>query len=165
MTPDSAIVIAGEATCMHNPGAEYVRYLPERGTIEIDLGPRSNGFVAEWFSPRNGSTQAGGSLAGGGTRPSTTTGQRYWVLPSIEAGSLQELTGSPNPRCARLCPSPTRRPGAGAWLRECCTGATVDRQSAPRGPRIPQTWPSPLSLGRVYSSQPACHPETPPYQR
>jgi hypothetical protein len=68
MTPHDDL--ASSRFCLANPGGEYLVYLPDGGSIELDLrganAPAS--FVVEWFSPQSGETRNGSQVAGGEMR-------------------------------------------------------------------------------------------------
>lgn len=66
MSPDNSLVTSGYA--LANPGKEYVIYLPDGGTTEIDLKTTSGVFTVRAYNPRDGTytvpmTQYGGSSA------------------------------------------------------------------------------------------------------
>jgi len=69
MAPHNELVAAGgaKAYCLASPGKEYALYLPEGGTVRLDLGgaPRGAKFAAEWFDPRTGKTYGAENVAGG----------------------------------------------------------------------------------------------------
>jgi hypothetical protein len=57
--------------CLANPassGAEYLVYLPEGGTVNVDLSATSETLQVEWFNPDRGTTTDGGSVTGGSTQ-------------------------------------------------------------------------------------------------
>jgi len=48
--------------CLAKPGEEYVVYLPNGGSTELDLGTNSITFRAQWFNPRGGGPLQSGSV-------------------------------------------------------------------------------------------------------
>lgn len=60
--------------CLANPAphaAEYMVYFPFGGAQTVNLSATSDSLVAEWLNPGDGSTTAGGVVAGGSTRTFT----------------------------------------------------------------------------------------------
>ncbi len=52
--------------CLAKPGELYLVYLPEGGTVDLDLkSPAGVAFSLVWFNPRDGSTTGQGSITGG----------------------------------------------------------------------------------------------------
>ncbi len=51
--------------CLANPGREYLIYLPEGGTVSVDLAGASGDFDAEWFDPNAGTVRGAGKAKGG----------------------------------------------------------------------------------------------------
>jgi hypothetical protein len=51
--------------------AEYLVYLPEGGTVQVDLSATRGQLSVEWFNPENGSTTSGGQINGGEERSFT----------------------------------------------------------------------------------------------
>ena len=48
--------------CFANPGNEYVVYLPDGGSVELDLGDNDINFNVEWFNPRTGGSLQTGNV-------------------------------------------------------------------------------------------------------
>jgi Chitobiase/beta-hexosaminidase C-terminal domain/Family of unknown function (DUF6298) len=63
MSPNSELCSSGY--CLINPGREYLIYLPNGGTVRVDLSAASGNFVATWLSPVTGGTTSGGTVTGG----------------------------------------------------------------------------------------------------
>jgi hypothetical protein len=66
MTPTPAIASTGY--CLANAGKEYVVYLPEGGTVTVDLSAAAGDLAAAWFDPATDRTTAAGPVAGGARR-------------------------------------------------------------------------------------------------
>ena len=72
MTPRGDLSTTGY--CLANPaphGAEYIVYFQFGGTQTVNLSSTADSLVAEWFNTADGSTTAGGVVAGGATRSFT----------------------------------------------------------------------------------------------
>ena len=65
MTPSDNLVTSGTAYCLANPGNEYVVYLPDGGSVTIDLSDAMGSLNVEWYDPRNGTYPDEGTVAGG----------------------------------------------------------------------------------------------------
>ncbi|MCX8036310.1 MAG: hypothetical protein N3D11_04475 [Candidatus Sumerlaeia bacterium] len=56
-----------KACCLATPGVEYAVYLPEGGTLQLDLGAaEGKTFFADWYDPRTGIWTPAGTVKGGG---------------------------------------------------------------------------------------------------
>jgi hypothetical protein len=72
MTPRNDL--ASTKYCLANPAkqkAEYLVYLPEGGSVTVDLAGSEGALVVEWFDPKTGKTTDGESIAGGAARQFT----------------------------------------------------------------------------------------------
>ncbi len=58
--------LASSGYCLANPGQEYLVYLPDGGSVRVDLSGAAGGFGAEWFNPTTGKTESRTTVAGGG---------------------------------------------------------------------------------------------------
>jgi hypothetical protein len=63
-----AIGIASSAYCLADPGREYLAYLPEGGTVKVDLSPVQGEVAVEWFDAGARKTVEAGGAAGGAPR-------------------------------------------------------------------------------------------------
>ena len=61
--------IASSRYCLAAPGREYVVYLPEGGSVTVDLSGAAGQMAVEWFDPTHGETHKAASMAGGGKAP------------------------------------------------------------------------------------------------
>jgi len=66
MTPGDDL--ASSRYCLANPGQEYLIYLPEGGTVKVDLAAASGPLELEWVHPVDGTGRPAGTVAGGGWR-------------------------------------------------------------------------------------------------
>lgn len=80
MTPDNSLVTSGTGYLSKEAGVQYVAYLPSGGSVDIDLSGASGTFDYDWFNPRDGTTTAGGTVDGGGTRSFSAPNTNDWVL-------------------------------------------------------------------------------------
>jgi hypothetical protein len=60
--------LAATRFCLADPGQEYLVYLPDGGTTELDLSAASGTFRVEWTGLAAGTTTAGEPIAGGARR-------------------------------------------------------------------------------------------------
>lgn len=58
--------IASSRYCLAVPGNEYLVYLPDSGSVTVDLSAASGQMAVEWFDPTRGRTQKADAAAGGG---------------------------------------------------------------------------------------------------
>lgn len=63
--------LASTKYCLANSGEEYLVYLPDGGTVSVDLSDASGRFSVEWFNPSDGSSINGASVTGGARRSFT----------------------------------------------------------------------------------------------
>jgi len=66
MAPHDEVVTSGTGYCLASPGAEYVIYLPNGGSVTVDLSDATGTLKVEWYDPKNGTYHAEGTVAGGG---------------------------------------------------------------------------------------------------
>lgn len=52
MNSDKTVIKSGNAFCLSSPGEIYAFYLPEGGSISIEL-PQGHNYSAEWWNPEN----------------------------------------------------------------------------------------------------------------
>ncbi len=57
--------LASTGYALANPGSEYLVYLPNGGSVAVDLSAGAGPYSVEWFNPTSGETVAGGTVAGG----------------------------------------------------------------------------------------------------
>ena len=60
--------LASSRYCLADPGREYLVYLPDGGAVEVDLSAAAGELSVEWLSPKDGSSQAAGTVRGGARR-------------------------------------------------------------------------------------------------
>ncbi len=63
--------LASTGYCLANPGSEYLVYLPEGGTVTVDLSDTAGELAAEWFDPSRGETVAADATNAGASRQFT----------------------------------------------------------------------------------------------
>ncbi|OVE75296.1 hypothetical protein BVX98_07860, partial [bacterium F11] len=88
MVPSNHLVTSGQAYCLAKPGEVYAFYLPNGGTISVDLPPGSTNNVA-WWDPTKGldGTFENQSQIGGGSQSLAAPGPGDWAL-RIVTGSV-----------------------------------------------------------------------------
>lgn len=60
--------IASTTYCLARPGKAYLIYLPQGGTVNVDLSGAKGNFAVEWLDPVSDETFAGEPVSGGGQR-------------------------------------------------------------------------------------------------
>jgi Domain of unknown function (DUF5060)/Putative collagen-binding domain of a collagenase len=80
MRPLDALVTAGSAYALARAGRAYVFYLPNGGTVSVDLRAAAGTLTVEWYDPRTGATRTAPATTGGGTRTFTAPASGDWVL-------------------------------------------------------------------------------------
>jgi hypothetical protein len=72
MTPQPSLCSTGfclaKAT---SSSAEYIVYLPNGGSVNVNLSATTENMAVEWFKPSSGATFGGGSVSGGATKSFT----------------------------------------------------------------------------------------------
>ena len=97
--PHDELIVAGEnAIVAAKPGAEYVLYDFDGGTVVVDLSHASAELTARWYNPRRGEFVAAAEAVGGGqaafNAPTGGSGND-WVLHLIlSEGELNSNPGS-----------------------------------------------------------------------
>jgi hypothetical protein len=71
MLPSDNLVTSGTAYCLANKGQEYVVYLPEGGSVTVDLSDASGTLNVKWYDPKDGTFYDGGTILGGGSETFT----------------------------------------------------------------------------------------------
>ncbi len=81
MKPDDSLALSGNATVLAERGRAYVAYLPEGGTLTLDLTHSSGTFQARWLDPRTGTFQDQVSVpAGAPLSLSSPSTEEDWAL-------------------------------------------------------------------------------------
>ena len=71
MRPNDGIVKSGTGYVLANLGQEYVVYLPNGGSVDVDLSDASGTLNMEWFNPREGTYAGQTTVVGGASRTFT----------------------------------------------------------------------------------------------
>jgi hypothetical protein len=58
--------LSSSSYCLANPGKEYLVYLPEGGTVTVDLTAARGNLAVEWLDTRTGVRSEAGEVTGGG---------------------------------------------------------------------------------------------------
>ncbi|MCC6232788.1 MAG: DUF4038 domain-containing protein [Verrucomicrobiales bacterium] len=72
--------VEGQGLGLADPGAVYVMYLPQGGSVVADLRETSGAFTGRWFNPRTGEVARSMMVAGGGREALTAPDALDWVL-------------------------------------------------------------------------------------
>lgn len=80
LVPDNSIVISGIAWAAKQTDYEYVLFLPNGGSITVDLSAASGIFDVSWYDPTMGSEQSDGTATGGALKNFTAPTNNNWVL-------------------------------------------------------------------------------------
>ncbi len=80
MEPSDHLVVSGSAYCLAEPGFEYVAYLYDGGSVDLDLGAASGILQVTWFDPRSGTSSPAGIVTGGTTQSFVAPSSDDWVL-------------------------------------------------------------------------------------
>jgi len=85
MTPDNDPVKSGTAFCLAKPGEVYALYLPQGGSVTVELTPGEN-FESAWWKATNGTTAQfqHASRIHGGRRELTAPGAGDWALRIVK---------------------------------------------------------------------------------
>ncbi len=67
MTPSNQLLSNGNGYALANPGETYAIYLPNGGSIDVDLSASSGVLAFQWFDPEGGAVTPADSISGGGT--------------------------------------------------------------------------------------------------
>lgn len=97
MQPMNELLTSGQGYVFAKSGENYIVYLPEGGSIELDLTAAAKTFNALWFNPRDGATRMIGSVIGGGRSSFTAPDRSDWVLLVEEKPVLQPPSHRPDP--------------------------------------------------------------------
>ena len=66
MSPSDNLVTSGTAYCLANTGQEYIIYLPDGGSVTVDLSDATGALNVEWCDPKDGIYHDEGTVTGGG---------------------------------------------------------------------------------------------------
>jgi len=72
--------LASTEYCLANPGTEYLAYLPDGGTVTLDLSAANGELAVEWFDPSNDAVTPQGTVPGGACRELTAPFEGHAVL-------------------------------------------------------------------------------------
>ena len=80
MRPKNEMLLSGEGYVFTQLGETYLVYLPNGGSISLDLSGSESVFAAEWFNPRSGAIQSIGYVSGGAPYAISAPDSLDWVL-------------------------------------------------------------------------------------
>lgn len=116
MRPDNTLVLSGVGFVLSKPGEVYAVYLPDGGSIDLDLSVASATLEGLWFNPRDGTSITIGPVSGGNVVPFTAPDTMDWVLllstesPSATTtptASPTETSNPTDPPPPTVTPTPT----------------------------------------------------------
>jgi hypothetical protein len=87
MRPSNSLLTGGKGYVFAQAGEAYLVYLPDGGSLNLNLSASSNSYSAQWFNPRDGSTKNIGSVAGGGVRSFSASDGNDWALVLRRSGA------------------------------------------------------------------------------
>jgi hypothetical protein len=80
MRPKNELLLSGDGYVFTQSGETYLVYLPDGGSISLDLSGSESAFDAEWFNPRSGAIQSIGYVSGGAPYTISAPDSLDWVL-------------------------------------------------------------------------------------
>lgn len=98
MTPQNNLASSGYALAKStSPNAEYLVYLPDGGTVTVDLTAVNSPLTVEWFNPELGVSTTAGTVDGGAVRSFTAPFAGDAVLYLVQQGGTVPATNTPTP--------------------------------------------------------------------
>jgi hypothetical protein len=87
LVPHEELIVTGkEVVLAANPGSEYVAYVADGGSLELNLSNANMPLCFEWFNPRTGETAESGSINPFEKNPFTISSNGDWVLHVYNPG-------------------------------------------------------------------------------
>ncbi len=80
MTPNRGLVSSGTGYLLREVNVRYLAYLPEGGSVTINLSEASGSFSYDWYNTRDGTVTAGGTASGGGSWQFSAPDNDDWML-------------------------------------------------------------------------------------
>ena len=101
MVPHDDLVVGGNAYVLATPGMEYLAYLPNGGSCQINLGAATGTLQYDWYNTRTFALSNGGTVPGGGATSFTapdTNDWALWIRGELEpiAPVITEVTPDPD---------------------------------------------------------------------
>jgi hypothetical protein len=116
MTPNNLLAVSGNAWVLAEPGRHYVLYLPEGGSVTLDLLGAPGTLLAEWFDPREGLFKPLSTVAGGKLVTFSAPGPGDWVLTVRRPSGSEEAPPPSEFHTLPACRALDTRAGEGALL-------------------------------------------------
>lgn len=95
MSPCNELISGQGRACFGKIGDVYAVYLPDGGSVSLNLTGGGGSFNVTWFNPRNGNSSNAGSVAGNAIRSFTAPNNQDWVLkldnPQVQAGQMTSV--------------------------------------------------------------------------
>jgi chitodextrinase len=80
MDPNNNLGSGSTNFVLADEGSEYIVYMEEGGTTDVDLTDASGSLMVEWLNPRTGEYMSDNPIPGGSVQPFTAPGSYDWVL-------------------------------------------------------------------------------------
>ena len=94
--PNNELLLSGDGYVFTQLGETYLVYLPDGGSISLDLSGSDSVFDAEWFNPRSGAIQSIGYVSGGASHGFSAPDSLDWVLLlNIDQSSPPQIISTP----------------------------------------------------------------------
>lgn len=95
MTPHPELASTGY--CLAEPGRDYVVYLPDGGSVTLDLATVTTDLLAAWIDPDDETTHRGDVVTGGGKRELSAPFKGHALL-MLQTGESRIQKSAPNAR-------------------------------------------------------------------
>ena len=88
MRPSNDLRVSGNGYVFAKPGEVYAAYLPDGGTIDLDLSGGTEPLDVTWFNPRTGARIEDGQVSGGGVESLSAPDAEDWALSLRAAANV-----------------------------------------------------------------------------
>ena len=89
--PHDNLITSGNAYALAYTGNIYLAYLPNGGTVNIDLSSASGALEYQWYNPRNGQYGTTSNVEGGATRSFTAPDSSDWALRIVRTSDSSTI--------------------------------------------------------------------------
>jgi len=89
--------LASTKYCLANLGFEYLIYLPDGGSVWVDLTDASGQLTVEWLNPSTGEKMSGGEITGGSRQEFAASFSGDAVLYIVSKRTLPPTPPPPSP--------------------------------------------------------------------
>ena len=102
MVPHDEVITSGTGYCLANPGNEYVIYLPDGGSVTVDLSVVGDTLTVEWYNPKDETYYSGGTITGGGSKSFTPPFSDDVVLHLVSHSIISPIIAVHSPMGANV---------------------------------------------------------------